>query len=152
MNYVSVGVFLYREFAVKMLGRIATGNAAAIVVSGKIRLSKDPAFAPAQGQTRAGLAAMEADYTGYAAGGIAAVFSATLNQRLGVVAVVAPALFLATAADPQVAATVTGWWIDDGTDLVCAERFAAGVTRPFVVPGDYLALDCPIPLMLAVAT
>jgi len=40
---------------------------------------------------------------------------------------------------------VTGWWIDDGTNVVASERFEGGVTVGFAAPGSFLTLTAILP-------
>jgi hypothetical protein len=122
----------------------------ALIVSGKARLSKDPSFAPTPDSTIASLAALEADYTGYAAGGIAVVLTTSLNLSPGCLGDLATALFEATGS--AVTNTVYGYWVDDGTSVVCGERFAGGGVVAFQVAGDFLDLTVLLPMQLIQAT
>jgi len=68
---------------------------AALVVTGKIRLSKAVGFNPTKDSTRAELAADEADYSGYTAGGIAVSMSDPVNlgtNTIGELLMATPAL------------------------------------------------------------
>jgi len=144
VNYQSKNIRLWRAFVASMLNAVKVVPGAALIVGGKIRLSKSESFNPLGTEAVADFEADEADYTGYAAGGIAATFSVPVNQNASTLAIVAPALFVAGTATPQVACTVYGWWLDDGTNVVMAERFANNLNKAFAAPGDFLALDVPL--------
>lgn len=143
--YTSRAVVLGRTFAGALLGAIATRPAAALIAAGKIRLSKDPAFNPTPDTTLASLTGAEANYSGYAAGGIAAVFSVVLGVTPIIAGVLANALFYATTASPFVSNNVYGYWVDDGTNICIAEKFAGGGIASFGAAGDFLDLTTIIP-------
>lgn len=146
--YTSQAVVLSQVFANELLLAISTRPGAALVAAGKIRLSIDPAFNPTPQTTLASLAANEANFSGYPAGGVAAVFSAGLNVSPSIQGSQALATFIATVAGPFVPNVVTGYWIDDGTNPVIMEKFANGATASFANPGDFLDLNTitPVPM------
>jgi hypothetical protein len=148
-NYQSKSVVWGRTFMNEFLAAIATRPAAALIAAGKIRLTVDPTFAPTPDMTLASAVSNEANYSGYAAGGIAAVFTVALNISPSIQGAIASALFEATPAGPFVSAVVTGYWLDDGTNIVIAERFAQGATAAFSAAGDFLDLTTVLPLGLA---
>ena len=114
----------------------------------KVRLSKDSAFNPTPDSTRAALAANEADFTGYTAGGYTPTFAGAVNMSTNVVARLANVIAIAGTADPFIANTVYGYWLDDGTNVVLAERFANGAVAAFGSTGDYLAIHLAFALPL----
>lgn len=144
-EYNSTTVIYGRSFLNTILAAFKTLPAAALIIAAaKIRLSKDPAFAPTADSTIAGLAAQEATFTGYPAGGIAVVQSAPVNLSPGAQGELATALFTATGS--AIGNVVTGYWIDDGTNVVLAERFAGGLNVSFAVANDFLELVVQLPL------
>lgn len=117
-----------------------------LINAAKVRLSVDPAFAPSPGSKISDLAPQEANYSGYAAGGIAVVLSNPVNLSNTCQGSIAEATFTATTADPFVSGSVTGYWIDDGTNFICGEAFPSGQKATFSAPGAFLALIVQIPM------
>lgn len=148
MFYETKSVVWGRVFANAVLTAFGTDPAAALLVTPKVRLSKDPAFAPTPDSTRAGLAANEADFTGYTAGGYTPTFSAPVRIGNNLQALLATVLPIRGVTLPGVNNTVFGWWIDNGTDVVVAESFAGGFQADFSNPGDFLDLSVVLPYML----
>jgi hypothetical protein len=138
--YSSQNAVIGRAFADTILAALKTVPGSALITSGKVRLSKDPSFNPSSDSSVVALEANEADFSGYPAGGVAVSLSAPLNFSLGCQAVLTSALFLAAAASPFVPNVVTGYWVDDGTNVVQGERFAGGVNFSLSAPGDFLEL------------
>jgi hypothetical protein len=128
-----------------VIAAFKTVPGAALIVAGKVRLSQDPSFAPTPDSTIAGLAANEADYSGYAAGGIAAVLSAPVNLSNNAQGTIISATFTAVSATPFVPNQVYGWWLDDGTNFIAGERFVNNGQAPFGAVGDFLALIVLLP-------
>lgn len=151
-NYVAQSVTLGQTFVNTILDALLTRPAGALIVTGKLRLSKDPSLVITPQSTRAALAANEADYSGYTAGGIAAVVSAPVNLSNNAHGVLVQGLFEATTATPFVSANVTGWWIDDGTNLIAGERFSGNQIAAFAAVGAYLSLTAMVPLQLIQGT
>lgn len=146
--YTTQSVIYGRAWVNTVLAALAVDPAAALIVTGKIRLSKDPAFNPTAASTKTELAAQEADYTGYAVGGVAFVPGAPVNLTANQQGVVDPVTFRAAADDPQIDNSVYGWWLDDGTNVVCAEKFADNASFSMAVLGDFLQLDVVLPFSL----
>jgi hypothetical protein len=116
---------------------------AALIAAAKLRLSTDPAFAPTFGATIAALAAHEATFTGYPAGGAAIVLSAPVNLNADTVGALVNIIFLATA--PLPANQAYGYWVDDGTNVILMERFPDGLGVHFAAAGDFLNLGVAFP-------
>ena len=148
--YETQGVVYGRAFMATVLAALKTVPGAALIVAGKIRLSKDPAFAPTVDSVITDFTANEADFTGYTAGGYTVTLSAPLNQTTQILAVLCNAL--AIGGSPfTVPNTIYGYWIDDGTNVVMAEKFAPpGATANFANTGDYLDLQVLLPIPMLV--
>lgn len=153
MNFwVAQNVVYGRTFSDTILAALSARPAAALIAAGKLRLSKDPAFAPNPASTVAALAANEADFSGYVAGGSALALSAAVNLSPSIQGVTDVALFTAAVAVPFVSNAVTGWWVDDGANFVAGEAFPNGQTANFATPGDFLQLVAELPVNLLQAT
>lgn len=148
MNWTAQNVVYGRTFVNTILAAFAAAPLAELIDTAKIRLSQNPAFAPDPDSAIADLTPTEADYSGYTAGGIAMVVSAPLNLGTDVQGTMSSVLFKATTATPFVSNTVYGWWIDDGTNLICGEAFPGGVNALFGSINDFLQLDVVTPLPL----
>jgi hypothetical protein len=146
--YASQQVTYGRAWLNTILAALKTTAGGPLVDTAKIRLSNNAAYTPGPDDTIAGNAASEADYSGYAAGGIAVVLSAPVNLSQGCQGVLCPVLYEATAASPFVSAVVYGYWVDDGTNIICGERFAGAVNYGFAGPGDFLQLILQLPLLV----
>lgn len=151
-SYQSQNVVVGRNFAATILAALGTRPAAALLATPKVRLSMDPSFNPTPDSTVAGLAANEANFSGYTAGGYAPTMSGPVNLAGDISGVTANVLPIATTATPFVSATCYGYWIDDGVNVIVAEKFAGGVTANFGSVGDYLDLQVSIPVELAQST
>lgn len=151
-NWQARNVVFGIAFVDTVLAALKTVASAALIATAKVRLSTDTAFNPTPNVTISALAAHEAAYTGYTAGGVAAVLSAPVNPSTVVLGVLIPALFIATSSGSFVPATVTGWWLDDGTNFICGEAFGGGNTANFGQPGDFLDLTVVVPFGLQQST
>lgn len=147
-EYTSQEVVINRDFANILLGALKVVPGGALLATGKVRLSSDPAFAPQPGDSLASYVAGEATFSGYPAGGIAVSLHTGLNVSTQIQGALTTALFIAATAMPFVPGNVTGYWIDDGTIVAVAEKFAGGVTVNFGAVGDFLELDAVIPVNL----
>jgi hypothetical protein len=145
-NYATVNVVYGRAFILKWLAGLTAPITAGLLATAKLRLSKDPQFNPTPDSLLSALAAMEADFSGYPAGGKAVILASYVGSSASADSAYAQVIFTAAAATPQVSNTVTGYWIDDGTEVCVAERFSAGQTAPFDIVGDYLGLTALVPL------
>lgn len=128
-----------------LLGTLAAVPAAALLATGKLRLSADPLFAPVPGSTLASLVSGEATFTGYPAGGVAFLGVGPVNISSGGRAIVQDHVFVGGAAF-AVANNLTGWWIDDGTNFAVGEAFGPGNAVGINATGDFLDLLASIPL------
>jgi hypothetical protein len=144
-NYTSQDVTYGTVFAQSVLAAFSTAPANPLIHTGKLRLSQDPAFNPQPNSTVAGLAANEATYTGYTAGGVAVALSGGLLPSPNLAGALQTELFTAAGGGTFVPNNVTGWWIDDGTNVIAGERFAGGAVCNFAEVGDYLVLTVILP-------
>jgi hypothetical protein len=151
-SYESQQVGYGSAFADTILAALKTVPGGALIVTGKVRLSQDPAFNPTPLSVITDLTPNEANYSGYAAGGIAAILSAPLNLSTVCRGVLIPALFLDTTGSPNVTNVVYGYWIDDGTNVIAFERFANNQTANFTGTGDFLSLTILLPIQLSQGT
>jgi hypothetical protein len=151
-TYTAQNVTMGQAFMNTIIAALKTVASAALIASAKVRLSNSPSFNPIPGSTIAQLAANECAYSGYAAGGIAAVLSAPVNLSAGAQGTLISALFEATTATPFVPDTAYGWWIDDGTNFIAGEKFANNANAPFAAPGSFLSLTAIVPGQLTQAT
>lgn len=122
---------------------VATGP---LIATAKVRLTTNASFVPNPDATIAELAADEADYSGYTAGGLALVVGAPVNLSPSCQGAVTALSFIATAASPFVPAQCYGYWVDDGTNVIAQEAFPGGVAIGFGVAGDFLELVLQLPL------
>lgn len=152
MNYQSQEVGYGRTFADTILAALKTVPGGALITSGKIRFSKDPAYDPTPASAIADLSAHECDFSGYTSGGYATTLSAPLNLSTVCGGVQCSALAIAGTASPFVPNTVYGYWLDDGTNVIAFERFAGGASMSIAAPGDFIDLQVFLPLQLAQAT
>lgn len=152
MNWTAQNVVYGRTFANAVMAALLAAPVDPLIDTGKIRLSQDPAYNPTPDSTVAGLEAYEADYSGYAAGGIAMVVSAPINASQNVQGTMSSVLFKATTATPFVQNSVYGWWVDDGTNVILAEAFPGGTIALFGAINDFLQLDVVTPFGLLQAT
>jgi hypothetical protein len=144
-SYVAQNVQYSRAFMNTVMSAFKTVPGGALVATGKLRLFNSSTFTPTPGMVLADLTAIETLYSGYTAGGIAVVLSAPVNLGTQSQGVLFTTLFEAVTATPFVADVSYGWWIDDGTNVVAAERFAAGASFGFGSPGAYLVLTAILP-------
>ncbi len=147
-QWTSLNVVIGQVAANKWVGALKTRPAAALLATGKLRLSKDPAFGPTQQSTLAELEANEADFSGYPAGGIAVSITDGLNISPTIQGAMTSGTFEAATATPFIGNAVTGYWIDDGTDPVTMEAFPNAQTADFSSVGDFLVLNAVLPMNL----
>jgi hypothetical protein len=141
-------VVFSQAFMNAVLAAFNVRPAASLIGAGKLRLSHDPAFNPQPSSTIASLAANETNFSGYPAGGAALVLVPGVNLTPIIQAGIATAVFEAFTAAPFVADTITGWWCDDGVNLVAGEAFGPGNAVPIGAPGDFLQLDAILPIRM----
>lgn len=147
-DYQSKNVVYGQAWAATLTAALKTAPMNPLVNAAKIRLSSQAGFNPLVSSTPASLAANEASYSGYPAGGIAAVLTAGLNLSSSCEGAIAQAVFEATAATPFVPGVAYGYWVDDGTNVILAEAFPAGQSASFNVPGAFLTLAVLFPTQL----
>ncbi len=145
-DYVAQAVVYGRTFLNTLLAALLTRPAAALVVGAKLRLSKNPVFNPLPASVITDFTGLEADYTGYAAGGIALTIGAPLNLSGVIQGTEETTLFAATGS--AITNSVYGYWVDDGTNVLFAEKFASGGIATFAIAGDFLNLSTRTPLGL----
>jgi hypothetical protein len=141
-----------RAFANTVLNAYSTLPTAALIHLGKLRLSNDPNFNPSPDNQIADFAGHEAAFSGYTAGGQAFGPTAPVNLPAGGVIAEAVGSFTAAAATPFVTDQVTGWWVDDGTNVIAGERLASGLVISFARPGDNLTLVVGLPMTFGQAS
>ncbi len=145
-NYQSQNIVYGQAFADTVMAAFKTVPGGALIASAaKLRLSQDPSFNPSPGSTIASLASGEANYSGYTAGGLAVVQTGPVNTSPSCQAMFVPGVFVATTGSPFVPNSVTGYWIDDGTNVIMGERFAGGATATFAEAGDFLVVSVLLP-------
>lgn len=151
MDYQTQSVVYGRDFLRTVLAAFKTDPGAALVATAKLRFSTDPLFNPTGDSVLADLEAAEADFTGYTAGGYTVTLSAPVNLSPTILGT--EQFVLAVAADPTPPDlfnpnTVYGYWIDDGTNMILAEKFAGGVSAEIGQPGDHIGLTYSTPLTM----
>lgn len=152
MTYTSQAVVYGTAFLNTVIAALKTVPGGALVTGGKVRLSKDPSFRPTPANTIAELATNETDYSGYASGGVALVVGNPVNLSPSCQGAVTGVQFLATTATPYVSDQAYGYWVDDGTNVIMAEAFPAGVIANFAAPGAFLELILQLPMQAPQAT
>jgi len=148
-SYSAQSVVQGRAFLKTLISALGTVPGGPLLASAKLRLSKDINFNPNRDSLVADLASGEADYAGYTAGGVAVTPSAPVNIGAIGVGMVTDNVFHCTGSTTT--NTIYGWWIDDGVNLVAAERFAGSFAPAMAANGDYLDLLAVIALQFAVA-
>jgi hypothetical protein len=146
--YQAIQAIYGQTFVNTVLAAFKTVPGGALVTAGKLRLSNLQTFNPTPANTISDFSANECAYSGYTAGGIAVVLTAPVNLSTIVDGVMFTALFEATSASPFVPDTAYGWWIDDGTNVIAAERFANNGAAGFGAPGAFLNLTAILPMRL----
>jgi hypothetical protein len=141
-------IVLGRGITQALLDALSTVPTAALAATPKMRLSHDPAFAPISTSLPSELAAEEAMYTGYTAGGLAVLFGTPLNLSPSIQGITASITFEVGATAPTTPDSIYGYWIETTTELVCAEAFPTGLVFGMAAPGDYLTIVCAFALGL----
>jgi hypothetical protein len=143
--YSSQQITYGRYFLNLLAAAFAARPAGALIASGKLRLTIATAFLPDPGATIATLAANEANFSGYPAGGVAVALSGPVNLSGNCIGEVQEETFIGTTATPFVPNIITGYWVDDGTGVVGMEAIPSpGI--PINNVGDFLALLVQLPL------
>jgi hypothetical protein len=128
-----------------LIAALKTTASGPLIDTGKLRLITQAAWVPTPGATIAALEAAEATFTGYTAGGIAVVLSTAVNLSPTCQGCLCSGMFTASAVVVAPAGSITGYWIDDGTNVIVMEAFAGGQVLTFANPGDFLDLNVAIP-------
>lgn len=152
MQYTSQRPTYGQAFLNTILAAYKTRPAGALIVSGKVRLINSPTFAPTPQTTVAELAAVECAYSGYPAGGAALTVGDPVNLSRTCQGAVTAIQFVATTATPFVPDTAYGYWVDDGTNMICVEMFPSGQEAPFASAGAFLELLLELPQQAPQAT
>ncbi len=152
LSYTSQVVGYGLAFMDTVMQAFTTLPAAKLINTAKLRLSHDPAFSPTPGSTIAALAAQEANFTGYPAGGAAFATGTPIHLAPSIDGAGTAVFFQATTGAPFTADTVYGYWVDDGTNVIAYERFAGGVAMPFTSPGVGMEMVVFLPFPLSAAT
>lgn len=140
----SINPVYSRAFLERVAAAYKTDPAAALVVTPQLHLIKDESFEPDPSRSAADYAAVEADFTDYAASAI--TLSAPVNLGPDVVGPTANNSFLITT-DPVVTEnTIYGYWIEDATEVICGEMFAEGQEVTMGSPGDQLVVISALPI------
>lgn len=145
-SVVTQSVVFGRAFADAIIAGLSTLAGTALLATAKLRLSHDPAYNPLPDTLLADLEAQEALYSGYPAGGVAVALSAPLNVAVGIEGAVQSHLWIATNASPFVGDSITGWWIDNGTDMLLASPFGDLGPVSIGLAGDFLNLLGVLPV------
>jgi len=151
-SYASQSVVFGQTFANTVVAAWKTVALAPLIATPKVRLVNSPSFTINPQTTIAELAAVECNYSGYAAGGIALVVGSPVNLSNAAQGAVTGLQFVSTTATPYVGATAFGYWIDDGTNLIAGEMFAGGFSADFGSAGSFLELILQLPIQLNQAT
>lgn len=147
-QYTSQNVVFGKAFANIVLAALKTVPGGALLATGKLRLSKASPFNPTSGMSLADLEADEADFSGYPAGGVAVSLTTGVNVTPQIQGAVTRGIFEAATATPFVGNSVTGYWVDDGTEMAIGEAFTDDQVAAFNAVGDFLILNALIPLNL----
>ncbi len=151
-TYESVNIVYGQAFANTLLAAMKTAPTNPLINAGKLRLSHDPAFNPTSSSTISALAAQECDFSGYTAGGVTFTLTTGIDLSAAAQGATTYALFEAATATPFVSDTAYGYWIDDGTNVIAAERFANGGSAAFNAVGAFLGLTVFLPVQMTQAT
>lgn len=134
--------FVYsRAFMDKMLTTFTTVPGAKLIVTPTVHLVMGNLGTITPDTTLATLAALEANFTGYAA----AVGALTVPVRMSSNGDAALMEVNFTQTGSAQGATVTGYYVTDGTILVGAEAFPANQSVPFAFTNDFLGLTVILP-------
>jgi hypothetical protein len=150
--YASASVVFGTNFLNTLMAALKTTASGPLVATAKVRLNTNPAFNPQPGDSIATNTANEADFSGYTTGGDSLTISNPVNLSATCQGVVGAVTFTSATASPFVSGTAYGYWVDDGTNVIVAERFANGVNFGFSAPGDFLELIVQIPAQAFQAT
>lgn len=146
MRWAAQKVVLAKRIADLLLGTLSARPAGALLTAPKLHLSKDAAFAVIPTSSSVTLALQEADFSGYAAGGVAVVFVGPVNMGSQADGLIMDNVFLRTLGTPDIGESVYGWWIDDAAGFVCGEAFGQPLALDLVE--DFLDLLIAVPINL----
>lgn len=139
--FQTISVVRSRAWLNKLIGALKTRPAAALLATAKVRLLKDRTLSLNELTTRAELAAHEADYTDYPAGGATLTPPDPINYNILGQGWAAAQLYNMTTVPTVTGNDIAGYWVDDGTDPVVMEYFPVGQDVPMQKPGDWLEID-----------
>jgi len=144
MNYESRNPNYSRAFATIISNAFKTNPAAALAPALEVHLWKDAAFQPTSEKVAADFAAVECDYTDYAAAA-AVVLTTPVNLNPDSVGAVANTLF--TITNPVVTANqVFGYWLETGSTVILFEKFPDDVIVTMAAAGDFFDLLVALPV------
>lgn len=150
-SYQAKNVIVSKTFGDAIVAAFSARPAAALLgATPKLRLGTDPGMVIDKTTTLADLAAQEANYSGYTAGGVTPTVTGPVNEGEDQVAAVVNNVFVATTASPFVGNTVCNWWIDDGTNLVVGETLDEADRVEIAEAGDFYDLLAVLPVSLRV--
>jgi len=151
-SYRSVTVVIGNPIAGAILGALSTRPAGALWATPKVRLFNSPGVNPTPTTALSVYTAAETGFSGYTAGGEVPTFSGVVNLTPTSQGIVANCTYVATTATPFVPDNLYGWWADDGTNPVLAEKFNGGAVIAIGNPGDWLDLQIAFPVNTNQAT
>lgn len=144
MNYESQNPNYSRAFATIISNAFKTNPAAALAPALEIHLWKDAGFQPNPSKVAADFAAVECDYTDYAAAA-AVVLTTPVNLNPDSVGAIANTLF--TITNPVVVANqVFGFWLETGSTVILFEKLPDDVVVTMAVAGDFFDLLVALPV------
>jgi len=144
MNYEARNPIYSREFAAIIATAFKTNPAAALAPALEVHLWQDQVFQPNSLTDAAAFAAVECDYTDYAA---AAAVTLTTPVNLGAESVGAVADVLFTITNPVVVDNqVFGYWLESGGAVVCFEKLPDDVVVTMAATGDFFDLLVAMPV------
>ena len=146
----SKNVVYSRAFMDKVLAAYKTLPAAALIPTLTVRLLMGNLPALTADTPLATLVGLEANYSGYAAQ--TPVATVPVTSSTNVEGYIGTALFESATASPFVSATVTGYFVTDGTIVVAMEAFPAGISYGFTAANNFLSLGVILPGNLYQAT
>lgn len=144
MNYEAQNPIFSRAFAVVIANAFKTNPAAALAPALEIHLWKDAGFQPTTASLAADFAAVECDYTDYAAAA-AVVLTVPVNLGPDSVGAIADVVFTITNA-VVVSNQVFGYWLETAGVVVCFEKLPDDIVIAMAAPGDFFDLLVAMPV------
>jgi hypothetical protein len=140
-------VILSRAWAMLVAQDLVSLPMAPPLDSPELHLMGAAGFAPSPDTLTADLTAVEAGFSGYAFATPSSFGPVTFGTSQ--VGLVFDNLWVASATIPFIPDTVTGWWLQVGSDWALAAFFVSPGAVAIAQSGDWLALDAAVPLSLA---